>query len=190
MNKYLNWKIGGVLLGITFFMAIFLIKPIGVSTQFTVTSGIVENVLNEELIYENTENKTGYGSTNAYYDKSEGKLAKSIVEPINYSYVFVIAVILGGFISALTMSKTENKTEEKNNPKIFRETISGKQSIRYGVVFLGGAISLFGARLAGGCTSGHMMSGISQTSLSGMLFAAVVFAVAIPTALIMYRKRN
>lgn len=47
---------------------------------------------------------------------------------------------------------------------------------------------LFGARLAGGCTSGHMMSGIMQTSLSGYLFALGAFAVAIPVAIIMYKK--
>ena len=50
--------------------------------------------------------------------------------------------------------------------------------------FIGGLLLLFGARMAGGCTSGHMMSGIIQGSVSGYIFAAVVFAIAIPTSII------
>ena len=193
MNRYLNWKLGGILLGLTFFLALFLIKPIGVSTQFSVTAGIVESTVNKELVYKDDTHKTGYGSTDAYYDKSEGKLAKSIAKPINYSYVFVGAMILGGFLSALTIKRTKKEEEHdkacQTSPQVIKETISPKASIRYGIVFLGGAISLFGARLAGGCTSGHMMSGISQAALSGMVFAAAVFIVAVPVAILFYRKR-
>jgi hypothetical protein len=56
------------------------------------------------------------------------------------------------------------------------------------VAFLGGFIVLYGARLAGGCTSGHMMSGMMQTSLSGYVFAAGAFAAAVPTAMMMYKR--
>ena len=45
-----------------------------------------------------------------------------------------------------------------------------------------------GSRLAGGCTSGHMMSGIMQTSLSGYLFAAGAFAAGIPTAILLFKR--
>jgi len=55
---------------------------------------------------------------------------------------------------------------------------------------LGGFIVLYGARLAGGCTSGHMMSGMMQTAVSGYLFAAGAFAAAVPVALMMYRKES
>ena len=61
--------------------------------------------------------------------------------------------------------------------------------MRYLAVFLGGALVLFGARLAGGCTSGHMMSGMMQTSVSGYLFAIAAFAVAVPTAIIIYGRK-
>lgn len=56
------------------------------------------------------------------------------------------------------------------------------------MAFAGGFIVLYGARLAGGCTSGHMMSGMMQTALSGYLFALAAFAAAIPTAMIIYRE--
>jgi uncharacterized membrane protein YedE/YeeE len=46
---------------------------------------------------------------------------------------------------------------------------------------------LLGARLAGGCTSGHMMSGMMQTSISGYLFAAGAFASAIPFSILFFK---
>ena len=56
----------------------------------------------------------------------------------------------------------------------------------YVLPFIGGILLLYGARMAGGCTSGHMMQG----SVSGYAFAASVFVVAIPTALIVTRLRQ
>ena len=53
---------------------------------------------------------------------------------------------------------------------------------RYRDAFLGGFLILFGARLAGGCTSGHIISGMTQLAVSGMIFGAAVFATGIFTA--------
>ena len=46
MNKN-NWIKGAVVLGFSFFIAILLVKPIGVSTQFSVLSGIVHSTAAE-----------------------------------------------------------------------------------------------------------------------------------------------
>jgi uncharacterized membrane protein YedE/YeeE len=53
---------------------------------------------------------------------------------------------------------------------------------RYVDAFIGGALILFGARLAGGCTSGHIISGITQLSVSGLIFGAAVFGGGMLTA--------
>ena len=58
---------------------------------------------------------------------------------------------------------------------------------RFLVAFIGGFLVLIGARLAGGCTSGHMMSGMMQTSLSGYLFTLGAFVVAIPVSFLMFK---
>ena len=52
---------------------------------------------------------------------------------------------------------------------------------RYMDAFLGGFLIIFGARVAGGCTSGHIISGMTQLALSGFLFAAAVFGAGIIT---------
>lgn len=67
-----NWIKGAVLLGFSFFIAVFFVKPIGVSTQFSVLSGIVHSSIDKNVISQDSSRKNGYISTNAYYDKSEG----------------------------------------------------------------------------------------------------------------------
>ena len=47
---------------------------------------------------------------------------------------------------------------------------------------------LIGSRLAGGCTSSHIISGMSQMAVSGLLFGVAVFASGIPAALLIYRR--
>lgn len=179
----LNWKLGGVLLGLVFFAAVLLVKPIGVSTQFVILDGIIGNAVNGELV---TQTEEGYTSTNAYLDKSGGKYAKSVANPFNYSFIFVLAMMAGAFASVMARGGLGN--EERRLPEIWRNSFGDTPVKRYALAFLGGFVVLYGARLAGGCTSGHMMSGMMQTSLSGYIFAAGAFAAAVPVSIFMYRK--
>ncbi|RMD43729.1 hypothetical protein DV735_g1398, partial [Chaetothyriales sp. CBS 134920] len=50
------------------------------------------------------------------------------------------------------------------------------------VALLGGVIMIFGARLAGGCTSGHGISGMSTMSISSFITVAAMFGGGILTA--------
>ncbi|MTH98544.1 YeeE/YedE thiosulfate transporter family protein [Roseibium sp. RKSG952] len=179
----LNWKLGGVLLGLVFFMAVLLVKPIGVSTQFVILDGIVADAVNPSLV---TATDQGYTSTNAYLAKSDGKYAKAVSNPLNYSFVFVVAMMLGGFLSAMLRGGIE--ASDRSIPALWRANFGDCAKKRYAAAFLGGFIVLYGARLAGGCTSGHMMSGMMQTAVSGYIFAAGAFAAAIPVSLIMFKK--
>ena len=177
-----SWVIKALALGAVFFLAVLLIKPIGVSTQFSVLSGIFHSALDENVITENEERSTGYESTNAYYDKSEGKLAKAIENPWNYNFVFVLAIPFGAYAAYAANDKRRRlqMSDVGQNP----DEPASQQSFwrRYLPAFLGGFIILYGARMADGCTSGHMMSGMMQGSVSGYLFAAAAFTVAIPVA--------
>lgn len=181
----LNWKLGGVALGLVFFLAVLLVKPIGVSTQFVILDGILWNAVEPGLV---TVTEEGARSTNAYLDKSGGKYAKSVADPMNYSFVFVLAMALGAAASSLM--KGGLSAEEKRMPALWRANFGDSPLLRMGVAAAGGFIVLYGARLAGGCTSGHMMSGMMQTAVSGYIFAAGAFAAAIPTAMMMYSREG
>ncbi len=183
---YLDWVKGSVLLGLTFVLAFMIMKPIGVSTEYVVLDGIYEYKKHPSLIVKDENSPSGYSSPNAYLNKSGGSLAKHIVEPKYYGLVFVLSIILGGLLGRWSNRK---KHKTKQIPDFHNERFGHSPILRYILVFLGGVLMLVGARLAGGCTSGHMMSGIMQTSISGYVFAFVVFAVAIPTALLIYKKK-
>ncbi|MHC0053973.1 YeeE/YedE thiosulfate transporter family protein [Actibacterium sp. D379-3] len=180
-----SWKTGGVALGLVFFLAVLLVKPIGVSTQFVILDGIVWDAVSPDVV---TQTDDGYTSTNAYLAKSGGKYAKSVANPLNYSFVFVLAMMLGAGVSSYLRKGVS--VSERTAPALWRANFGDSPIKRYAVAFLGGFIVLYGARLAGGCTSGHMMSGMMQTALSGYIFAAGAFAAAIPTAMLMFRTEG
>lgn len=150
-----HWLFLGALLGSIFFLAIWLVKPIGISTQFSVISA---------MGYEKIE--PNFVAENAYMQKDEGKLAKKVQNPLNYDLLFFLSVPFGAFVAFMLFSK-----ERKMNFSFNLKEALG--------ALLGGFLLLYGARMAGGCTSGHMMSGIMQSSLSGFVFAISVFAVGI-----------
>lgn len=179
----MNWKAGGFLLGLVFFLAVLLVKPIGVSTQFVILDGIIADAVNSELV---TQTEDGYTSTNAYLAKSSGKYAKSIANPLNYSFVFVLAMAFGGYLSVRLRGGLD--AAERSIPALWRANMGESRVKRYAMAFLGGFVVLYGARLAGGCTSGHMMSGMMQTALSGYIFAIGAFAAAIPVSLMLFKK--
>ena len=96
-------------------------------------------------------------------------------------------MVLGAFLSSKTHGPVDTNAN-KSAPEAWRQRFGNSYSKRYIFAFSGGVLVLFGSRLAGGCTSGHMMSGMMQTSVSGYLFAASAFLVAIPCAILLYKK--
>ena len=75
-------------------------------------------------------------------------------------------------------------------PAVWRNRFGDSAKLRYTAAFIAGFLVLYGARLAGGCTSGHMMSGMMQTALSGYIFAAGAFLAALPIAIILFNKKG
>lgn len=186
----LKWIKKAMVLGLSFFLAVLIIKPIGVSTQFSVLSGIIHNTFDSELITENPQAESGYESTNAYYNKSGGSIAKNIKNPINYGFIFVLAIPLGAY-AGFKLTNKEKVNDKKTNIKKNNILTVEKGFIqKYAASFVSGFLLIFGARMAGGCTSGHMMSGIMQGSVSGFIFAGAVFIVAIPVAMFVSNKNH
>lgn len=160
----IHWSMLGLLLGSVFFLAIWIIKPIGISTQFSIISAMAYQTINSDLITKNQGKN--YSSSNPYLSKNNAKLAKKVKEPWGYDLIFFLSVPLGALIGFLLFSRN----------KQIRWKISAREMI---IGFFGGFLLLYGARMAGGCTSGHMMSGIMQSSVSGFVFAICVFASGI-----------
>ena len=189
MSSSWGWLKSGTILGLSFLLAIALIKPIGVSTQYVIADCFIFCKLKPDLAQEHVDadgNKS-YSSSNAYLNKNNGKHAKSTLNIVNYGFIFILAMFAGGFLASKLGGPKVGK-EETWIPQVWKDNLGSSWTKRMIGAFASGFFILFGSRLAGGCTSGHMMSGMMQTSLSGYIFAAGVFAIAVPLAIIVFKK--
>lgn len=79
----------------------------------------------------------------------------------------VLGVLVGGFISGIFANRVKFKIEK--GPRI-----SNPQRLIFATI--GGALMGFGAKLAGGCTSGQALTGGALLNLGSWLFMLSVFA--------------
>jgi uncharacterized membrane protein YedE/YeeE len=87
----------------------------------------------------------------------------------DWQLMFVIGIFAGSFIAAIW----SGTFKWQGAPDMWAERF-GPNPVKRGIVaFIGGIIAMFGARLAGGCPSGHGLSGVSQLAVSGLM--AMVF---------------
>lgn len=173
-SPVLSWKVAGLLLGLLVVLATALVKPFGVSTQYVVTDAIIlHNTV--PVAAESNEYLNKYG------EKSDWG--------IGYGWMLVFGMFLGSGIAAMA-TKRFRQRENPAIPAMWKEQFGDHKAKRLLQAFIGGLLLLFGARLAGGCTSGHMISGISQLTVGSFVFGASIFASGILTARTLYRKRT
>ena len=91
--------------------------------------------------------------------------------------MLVVGLLIGGFLASRLGARAAG-AGDRDRARRARP----RPARRYRDAFLGGVLIIFGARLAGGCTSGHIISGITQLAVSGVLFGAAVFAAGMLTA--------
>ena len=189
MKGQLGWLSGGIFLGLAFLLAVAMAKPVGVSTQFVIFDAMLGDMVHDTWVVVDANNNETYHSSNAYLDASGGKLATEAADPFNYGFLFLAGLMLGAFISSRAGGPKANGAD-RFAPAVFRRRFGSSRGKRYAVAFISGVLVLFGARLAGGCTSGHMMSGMMQTALSGYLFTAGLFLTAVPLALAIFGRKT
>jgi len=173
-NDYIiSWKVAGIALGRLLTLATALVKPLGVSTQFVVTDAIVTHKVAPEFA-ESNEYLAKYGELSDW--------------GVGYGWMLVFGMLVGGGITAAIFRKKQPRQDKGSMPAMWEERFGSSITKRNAAAFCGGVLLLFGARLAGGCTSGHMISGISQLALSSFVFGVVTFGAAILTARFLYRN--
>jgi uncharacterized membrane protein YedE/YeeE len=101
-----------------------------------------------------------------------------------------VMLIVGVFLGALVSSWLSGDRPRIKVPPLWRWRFGDSTLKRLAFAFLGGAVMVFGARLAGGCTSGHGISGTLQLAASSWLFIILAFAVATATAFLMYGREG
>lgn len=174
-DAIISWKAAGISLGLLLVLATALVKPLGVSTQFVVTDAAVVHQVNPE-----------FAENNSYLAKYGEKLDWGI----GYGWMMVFGMIVGSGVTARVFRNRQPDIDKGSMPAMWASAFGPSRLKRNLACFGGGVLLLFGARLAGGCTSGHMISGISQLALGSFLFGIATFGVAILMAKLLYRGKQ
>jgi uncharacterized membrane protein YedE/YeeE len=154
------WAKLGILFGITSALSILAYGPIGVSTTYPRFIGLLGETV-----------APTWAANEPYLQKVGGFLTPESM--------LVVGLAIGGFVAARFGKGKATTHVPAIEPVHAAESTSGR---RYLSTFTAGFLLLFGARLAGGCTSGHVISGIAQLAVSSLIFAAAVFGAGMLTA--------
>ena len=100
----------------------------------------------------------------------------------DWQFLFVVGIFLGSLVSALT----SDSFKWQGVPDMWAERFGANPILRGIVAFIGGIVAMFGARLAGGCPSGHGLSGVSQLAASGLIAMIFFFVGGIIMTRIVY----
>lgn len=146
----------GILIWITFLVSD---RPLGASTAYAKTAGMLELAILGKRV-----------RTMPYY--------REVIPRIDWQWMIVVGVVIGGFLSSY-LSGTIGLLLV---PPLFAEVFGTGVPLRFLVALVGGILMGLGARWAGGCTSGHGISGTLQLSVASWVAAACFFAGGILVA--------
>ncbi|KJS30929.1 MAG: hypothetical protein VR64_13755 [Desulfatitalea sp. BRH_c12] len=136
-------------------------KPLGITTPFEQAAVMVAEKVAPEAM------------------QVDDYKAQSGMEPsIGWEWGLVGGVVLGSLVSA----RLSNDPIPPAVPDAWREKIGASPGLRIGAAASGGALMMFGARMAKGCTSGHGISGTMQLAASSWLFNPIIFAAGAAVA--------
>jgi uncharacterized protein len=104
----------------------------------------------------------------------------------DYGTFFLIGTLLGALVGAWLSRDLRIEVV----PAVWRERFGSSPAKRLAVAFVGGILAMYGARMAGGCTSGNGLSGSMQLAVSGWTFFATMFVTGLATAWLMFGRRG
>ena len=182
-----------VFIGLAFIAAAFGVHKLEqTSNRKWIIAGIALAVLNAIAFLSSTFNKPIGASTLYPYlgDWLSGTTANPYFEKIRSSGSWQLIFLGGALLSGLVLSllrKDFKLVLIHENWKKYKGNSSVKRVIW---AFTGGFIMIFGARMAGGCTSGHVISGGMQLAVSSLVFAMFVFAGLLGTGKLFYKMKR
>ncbi len=167
MKRRLSWWAGGILMALLLLFTFSVFganRPIGASTYVPYYAGILFGMDPQHYTY-----------------------LQEIEKPGAWEGIMLLGALVGGFITSVFITKSFRLSvmptawkKYKNNSVLSRLLWS----------FFGGFLLIIGARLAGGCTSGHFLSGMSQTAFSSMIFGGVVLVTLLVTGKLFYNTKE
>ena len=163
-NPYLAGALAGLLAVVSLALTG---KYFGASTTFVVSVNMIESAAVPE-----------HAQGLAYF-------AKYAPAP-DWQMLFVAGIFAGALLSALT----SGSFALEKAPTMWVDRFGPSLAKRGAVAFVGGVAAIMGARMAGGCPSGHGLSGLSQLAVSGFVALPCFFLGGLLMARILYGRRS
>jgi len=166
MPRSIPWWIGGISMSLLFYFTFSSFgaeRPIGASTGMAYLSAILFGL-----------------------DAQQYQYTKEIEQSGAWEGVMLIGVFFGGLFMSLFVTKSFHISYI---PTLWKERKNRSVKSRMLWSFIAGFLLVFGARLAGGCNAGHILSGGSQLALSGIVFAIVALGTGVITGRFFYKAK-
>lgn len=167
-NRDRGWNpyLAGALTGVVSTLSLWISgKYFGASTTFVRTAGMIEKSFDAERV-----------GAMAYFIKE--------VPKIDWQWMFVLGVFFGSLIA----STTSGCFQWQALPEMWQARFGPSRSKRALTAVVGGAVAMFGARLADGCPSGHGLSGTMQMAVSGFIALSCFFIGGVLVARMLYGR--
>lgn len=195
-NFSLGYIVAVILIGIAMIAGAFILHQLDVKngnpSRRWVVTGIGLALLNVLLFYQDWQNKPLGASTSYPY------VGDSIACVTNNTYYpgligsgswqvwFLLGALIAGFVYALVTGTFRWRLIQER----WAEYKGESRSRRIVWAFVGGVVLIFGARMADGCTSGHIISGGMQFAASSYVFAIFTFIGFLATGYLFYTRNK
>lgn len=104
---------------------------------------------------------------------------------IDWQWGLVAGVLAGSNVSSMLSGDRRHTAV----PRIWRRSLGRSRLLRYAGAMAGGALMMFGARVAEGCSSGHGISGAMQFAASSSMFNPIAMLAGSATALALFGRK-
>ena len=126
---------------------------------------------------------TGYESVCSLVVKTPYLRRPKLLKSNRWRLSFLVGLLLGGVVSAVLAGGVEPTWDLG----LWDAFIGGGVGAKIAWMFVGGVLIGFGTRVAGGCTSGHAIFGISNLEWSGLRSTLAFMAAGFVTTNLIYR---
>ena len=167
-NSRRSYLIGAGIGILSWVVFVVVNNPIGITTALSEVSGAsAVPLLGAEAV-----------SSNPYWAKT--------VPAWDYGTLFLVGTFLGALLSAVVTRTFKWELV----PEVWSEQFGKRAAPRLFAAFVGGILAMYGARLAGGCTSGHGISGSLQLAVSSWVFFLVMFISGVLSAKLIFKNSD
>lgn len=162
----------------------------GIASKRWIVTGIGLAVLNVFLFYQGWMNKPMGASSSYPYvaDCLTGLTSESYFSSVVNSGSWQVWFLLGAFLAGVASLMGKKNIKLALIHSFWKEYKGTSIAKRVIWAFIGGVLLIFGARMADGCTSGHIISGGMQVAISSYVFAIFTFIGFLSTGHFFYRK--